>query len=245
VLVHVAPGTPWWLAAAAAPVLIVHISAGGLGILSGATALAVRKGGRLHRQSGTVFVLAMLTMAAMASFLAALIPQRGNVAGGILAFYLILSAWMTVRRRPGGLGRFEYGALAVALACLALFLTFGVMAAGSPRGKLDGYPATLYFIVAAITVFAAGLDLKVLLRGGISGAPRIARHLWRMCLALFIGTGSFFIGQQKVMPQVMHGSPWLYGAALAPLVLMIFWLIRVRFANAFKGGVPPAAGAVG
>ncbi len=70
-------------------------------------------------------------------------------------------------------------------------------------------------------------------RGGISGNPRIARHLWRMCAALFIATGSFFLGQQKVMPEWMQGSPLLFVPALAPLVLMIFWLIRIRFTGRY------------
>lgn len=74
----------------------------------------------------------------------------------------------------------------------------------------------------------------MILRGGISGAPRIARHLWRMCLALFIATGSFFFGQQKVMPEFVRGTPILLALAIAPLVLMIFWLIRVRFSKTFK-----------
>jgi hypothetical protein len=68
-------------------------------------------------------------------------------------------------------------------------------------------------------------------RGGISGARRIARHLWRMCLALFSAAGSFFIGQQKVMPAFMHGSPILLALGISPLFVMVFWLIRVRLTN--------------
>jgi FtsH-binding integral membrane protein len=78
------------------------------------------------------------------------------------------------------------------------------------------------------------MDLKVILHGGISGAQRIARHVWRMCVALFVGTGSFFLGQQKVMPAFMHGSPILLVLAFAPLVLMIFWMLRVRSTNLFS-----------
>ena len=47
--------------------------------------------------------------------------------------------------------------------------------------------------------------------------------------ALFFAAGSFFIGQQKVMPLWMQGSPVLYVLGLAPLAFLIFWLIRVRF----------------
>ena len=39
------------------------------------------------------------------------------------------------------------------------------------------------------------------------GAPRIARHLWRLCTALTVATGSFFLGQQQMLPKSWHGSP--------------------------------------
>lgn len=45
-------------------------------------------------------------------------------------------------------------------------------------------------------------------------------HFWRMCAALFIAAGSFFLGQQKVILVWMRGSPccsrrscgWLSGS---------------------------------
>ncbi|SRR6266849_931115 len=75
--------------------LPVHISAGILGILSGATALSFRKGSRRHAQAGKVFVLAMLTMAASAVYLALMKHQTNNVFGGVLTFYLLSTAWLT------------------------------------------------------------------------------------------------------------------------------------------------------
>ena len=63
--------------------------------------------------------------------------------------------------------------------------------------------------------------------------PRIARHLWRMCLALFFATGSLFFGQQDVLPQALRDSPiLLLILGFAPLAAMLFWLVRIRFAKA-------------
>jgi uncharacterized membrane protein len=42
--------------------LIVHVLAGSLGLLSGYLALSVSKGGSIHRKSGLLFVCVMLTM---------------------------------------------------------------------------------------------------------------------------------------------------------------------------------------
>ena len=217
------------------PALIVHIGAGSIGILSGAAALAVAKGERLHRALGNVFFVSMLTMSALATYLAIVIPQaRANLPGGVFTFYLVATAWMTVRRKEGTIGGFEVGAFLVAMGAAAASVVFGFQAARSPTGLFNGSQPPQYFIFAAVAALAAALDLKVILRGGIFGAPRIARHLWRMCAALFIATGSFFLGQQKVMPAFIQGSPLLFVPAIAPLVLMIYWLFRVRLTNRLK-----------
>ena len=52
------------------PMLVVHIVAGGLGLVLGALALTARKGARLHRQSGMLFAYAMLTMCVFGTVLA-------------------------------------------------------------------------------------------------------------------------------------------------------------------------------
>jgi hypothetical protein len=223
------------------PLLIVHICAGVLGILSGFAAVSVRKGGRLHRGLGTVFFLSMLATSALAVYLALFVPPtvRGgappsaSASVGILTFYLVTTAWMTVRRKAAGVGLFEYGALAGALAVAAALVIFGLHSAGIPRERLQGFPMR-YYIFASFAAFGATLDLKVILRGGISGAPRIARHLWRMCFGLFFAAAFFFLGQQQVLPRVLRGSPVLFVPALAPLALMIFWLVRVRLTGWFK-----------
>ena len=94
-------------------------------------------------------------------------------------------------------------------------------------------PCTVY-VFAIVGAIAAAGDLKMILRGGLSGTARIARHLWRMSAALTIASGSFFLGQQRIMPAFMRGSPWLFAPAVAPLLLMVFWLIRVRLMTRFK-----------
>jgi hypothetical protein len=221
------------------PLLIVHIGAGSLGILSGYAAVFVRKGERLHRLYGTVFFLSMLTVSTLAVYLALFVPPThsggappsASVSVGLLTFYLAATAWMTVKRKAGGIGLFEKGALIAVLGIAAALLIFGWRAARIPAAQPGSYVP--YFVFASFAAFAAAADLKVVLRGGISGAPRIARHLWRMCFALFFAAAFFFLGQQGAMPRFMRGSPMLFVPALAPLVLMLFWLCRVRFTTWF------------
>jgi uncharacterized membrane protein len=80
-------------------------------LLSGAFAIAVRKGSRLHRASGNIFTVAMLTLASSALCLAIMKSQHGNIIGSIITFYMIATAWLAGRRR--GIGRLDLAALLV------------------------------------------------------------------------------------------------------------------------------------
>ncbi|HWA88501.1 MAG TPA: DUF2306 domain-containing protein [Rhizomicrobium sp.] len=217
------------------PWVILHIAAGCLAILTGYTAVLAAKGGTLHRRAGTVFVGAMLTMASVAVYLAVsllgqLPGQVPNVAAGSLAFYLVLSAWLTVKRPAGTVGAFERVSFLIPLTLSALFAFWGLKAQHGKHG-FDGYAPVFFFVFGGISLFLAALDLRVLAKGGLEGTARIARHLWRMCFAFFFAAGSFFLGQQKVMPLWMHGSKVLLALGLAPLGFMLFWLVRARFRN--------------
>ena len=212
--------------------LILHIFGGTLGLIAGTIAMIVRKGDRMHRLSGDVFTAAMLTLATSGFFLAILKSQVSNVIAAVLTFYLIGSAWLAGRRRDG-IGPLDWTGLFLCLASAAGVLTVGIRALSSTTGTDNGAPAFMSFVFAGILLLAAAGDIRVLVRGGISGRPRIVRHLWRMCVGLFIATGSFFLGQQQVFPVALRGSIYLTIPALLPLPLLIFWLIRVRFKRAY------------
>ncbi|HYE47399.1 MAG TPA: hypothetical protein VEA44_16665 [Caulobacter sp.] len=203
--------------------LAVHIAGGSLGIVSGYTAVAVRKGAAVHRIAGTVFVAAMLTMAGFATGIALSKGQSVNTFAGLSTLYLVVTAWLTVKRPQAAVGRLE-PVLAVAAAVIAAL----ALAEGA-RGGNDsvGVPRLAAAIFGVVVALGLACDLKVLRQRGVAGPGRISRHLWRMCTAMFVATGSFFFGQADVIPAGLRG-PHLAVLGLAPLVLLLFWLIRVR-----------------
>jgi len=214
------------------PILILHITAGIMGLISGTVAMSLRKGSRGHRTSGNVFVVSMLIMGACGSYLAILKHQTGNIFGGLLTVYLVSTAWLTGRRRDPGL--FDWTAFAMAIGVGGTLLVLGTKIA-TGHGELQaGVPLGMYFVMGSIPLIAAAGDLRMLLRGGIFGTARLSRHLWRMCFGLFIATGSFFLGQQQVIPEPFRQQFLLVPLALAPLALLIFWMIRVRVSMGFK-----------
>lgn len=220
----------------------LHIGGGTIGLFSGAIAAFARKGGKLHRNAGKIFTAAMLVMAVFAVYLAVVIPgQIPNVFGGTFAGYLVATAWLTVWRRPGTTGSAEKLALAVVLALLLFFgvLTF-YLATGLPLPFKSATPIKGPVLVAmysftVVIAIAAIADVKVILSGGISGAARIARHLWRMCVALTLAAGSAFTnGLPRLLPGHVHVGLIFFLPQFVPLALLIYWMARVRFTGWFR-----------
>jgi hypothetical protein len=231
---QVAPDAPWWAHFGAAALLWLHIGGGTLGMLSGAAALTFRKGGRLHRAAGAVFFVSMfvtyLIGAGVAPFLET--GQRPNFVAGIMALYLLVTGWSAARHRKATAGAAEAAGLVIALAITGTGAMFMQMGAASPTGTIDGSPPQAFILFTVAGALAAVGEANVLVRRGISGVARTARHLWRMCFSLFIASGSFFLGQMQVLPEVLRDSAFPFVAAFLPLGVMIFWLVRVRVSRA-------------
>lgn len=220
------------------PILLLHIASGTLGMLSGFVTVLLRKGSRRHGLAGNVFVVTMMSLGATGVYLAALKHQPGNILGGALTFYLVTTAWLTARRRDGQPGLLDWGALLVVVAITVVELIFGFEASASPTGLKYDYPPWPYFIFGSIALLATVGDVRILVRGGISGTQRLARHLWRMCFALFIAAASIFLARQQIFPAILQKTGVLVFLSVLPLILMIFWLFRVRFARAYQRTKP-------
>ena len=223
------------------PLVLFHIAAGVLALLSGAAALSLRKGSRRHRIAGNVFAFAIACMATTATYIASTDPNGAviNVLMGILTTYLVATGWLAARRQ-GGTGLIDDIALVAVVGVTFGLVRYGFDAA-SRENPTDGIPAAVYFVFAIVTLLAAVGDLRMISRGGVIGGQRIARHLWRMCTALLIAVGSFFLGQPQVFPDALRRSAGLRAIpVLLVLALLVFWLVRVKLTGRYGGtsGVP-------
>ena len=212
--------------------LPLHVAAGGLAIILGGLALAVSKGGTLHRRSGLLFVYAMLTMGISGSILA--LRQsltNANVLGGFMSAYFVITGLTTVRPASGWTRRLNAVALAVAISLSLFEITLGVKSLVTYGGTIQGVPFFMLFFLAAVTMTAAAGDVRVMRSGVLRGAARLSRHLWRMCFALFIAAGSFFSIRErvaKVLP-VPLTTPAMRALPVALVFTgMFYWLWRVR-----------------
>jgi uncharacterized membrane protein len=227
-ILAVAPGSAWWVRGAAAAILLLHIGAGGTAIGAGAVAMIARKGARAHRLAGNAFFVAMLIMSGIGAVVAPYLPtpQWSSTVAGALTFYLALSGWVTAWRTGDTAARAERWICGFGAAVGVFGLGFGVLAA---RG-LAGVPgeAGAGFVFGGVAALGAVLDVRMLRVGGLRGAARLTRHLWRMGTALLIATASFFLGQQKVFPVAWRGSVLLFLPVIAVLAALVYWFIRVR-----------------
>lgn len=240
-VLQASPDAPVWAHVGAAALLWLHIGGGAVGIATGALAIASRKGGKIHRAGGRVFFWVMLICYVVAACVAPFLDdgQRPNTIAGMMALYLLLTGWSAAQQPEIRAGVYQVAGLIVALAIAGAGALFMKMGSESPGGTVDGSPPEAFIIFMAAGLLAAAGELHVLLRRTLSGPPRIARHLWRMCFSLFIASGSFFLGQMQIMPAWLRESAAPYVLALAPLGAMLVWLVLVRLPKRRK--VVPAA----
>src|SRR5215471_5090435 len=163
------------------PALILHICCGVLGLLSGAIAIALRKGSNRHRLVGNIFVISMLGLGATGAYLGFMKNEGTNVIAGTTTFYLVATAWLA--------GRHSDGVSILDRIALVFILIAAVASTGYAfTASSHGAPAGPYMFSGFIALLFATADARMLVRGGFSGRQRLVRHLWRMCFAWFFAS---------------------------------------------------------
>lgn len=204
--------------------LLMHIAAGLAALFAGGIALFARKGESWHRRGGLAFAVAMLAMTSSGALMAAWKWERISLLAAALTAYLVCTGLLTVRRSVQE-SRPLYTLLMLSgLATATMGYVFGLDVLTT--AKVPGWSA-LFFVFASFALLGAVLDLRLLRNGSIAGPHRLARHLWRMGLALWIATMSFFLGQARHFPQPLRESGALALPVLVVGLTVLYWLVRV------------------
>jgi hypothetical protein len=149
----------------------------------------------------------------------------------LLTAYLVITALTTLRPRSAGSRRVDLIAMLVAFTMGLTSLGFGL---GALAVKGNWVPAFSFLLFGVVGLLAAASDLRMMRSDGLGGAARIARHLWRMCFALFIAAMAFFLGQPGVFPKALRSLVLLSLPVLAVLLIMLYWLWRVRIKGGYR-----------
>ena len=129
----------------------------------------------------------------------------------------------------------------IAGACFGLTASVLAFTAGADmfsRGRPEAAPM---FIFGITGLLASVGDVRMMRAGGLQGARRIARHLWRMCVAMWVAAAAFFWGPPRRVPEMIRIPPLMAIAVLVPIAAMVYWLWRVRVRKSLRGlvGVHP------
>ena len=208
-------------------ILPPHIAAGAVALVCGYVALYALKGAALHRKSGMLFVCAMVVLGLSGASIAAIGTPKSviSMVSGFLACYLVTTSLITVRPRSEKSWWIDRGAMVTGLVVGAVAFACGFALLGS--GRPETIPA---FMFGTVGLLGAAGDRRVIREAGIDGRRRIARHLWRMCFAMWIAAASFFWGPAGRVPEVIRIPPLLAAAVLTPIAAMLYWFWRLRSA---------------
>ncbi|MDK1311379.1 hypothetical protein [Pseudoalteromonas ardens] len=215
--------------------MLAHIITGSVAIAAGATAIAVAKGKSLHTLAGTWFVFTMLIMAVSGTVIAILQPMIITAIAGTFTTYLVLSGWLAVKSAPNTKGRFDYTLPVCSLLIVIACVYFSNQAGTSQAEIKHGISAYDYYFFALLAALSFIGDMRLVYAQGLASTPRLMRHLWRMCFALFISVGSFVSqGAAKILPQSLVDSGVLELPGLVILLMIVYWRLKLSFGSKIR-----------
>jgi hypothetical protein len=219
-------------------VLPTHIIAAALVLVSGFVALSAMKGARLHRRSGMLFVYASVAMCATATVMTIATGDTMNAIVAVMTAYLVITGLTAVRPPSAQWRRLDAGLMLLALVLGLATLTFGLEALASASGEKYGIPAVPFFIISSVGLLGGAGDLRMIRSRGLRRTPRLVRHLWRMCFALWTTVFAFFGSRTRVatiFPRPLLIPPVRMLPILLVFLAMLYWLWRVRVRRSLRG----------
>jgi predicted membrane protein DUF2306 len=108
--------------------LYTHIAGGGLSLITGAIALIVVKGGKIHRRVGMVFFIAMMFVAVSAFVIAIVKSLDFLLAISIFSFYMNYTGYRALKNREVLFKWFDWLPLVFSVATVAyMFYTMNTV----------------------------------------------------------------------------------------------------------------------
>jgi hypothetical protein len=148
-----------------------------------------------------------------------------NLVAGVFAAHLTVTAFTTIRPQSR---RVEIGLLLIGVALTAIMFYGAFEKLALPVGQRGDVPIQVRFMTAIIALLATIGDVRVLVGGALRGSRRIARHMWRMCWALFIAAGSFFAQVHDNLSGALRSPLVILLPVLIVFVAMGYWFWRLR-----------------
>ena len=191
-------------------VLLTHVMAGSVALVTAALSIITSKGKSFHRKAGTTYVIAMAVASLTAWIVAVARPNPFLFLIANFSGALTLIGWRLATHRSGAVERVDRVVAVFAALSGILMIGYGAWMI------LSGAPIGIALAVFGVISFQSGVQsLQDVISGGLRGKVRIARHLQRMLGATIATTTAVLV--QQIVPRIESiGVP--------ELVLVLIWL---------------------
>ena len=198
--------------------LIIHIAAGSIALLTAALALAAPKGQRWHILAGRVYAVAMTVIFLTAVPLAILGASIFLLLIAVFSFYLVFAGWRFARNRRRRAHPVDWAAVSILGATGLAMWGYAVVIA------LNGSSQWVTLLIFGAIAVALGLADARFHRRQPGGALRVARHLTNMLAATIATVTAVTVVNVDLEPVWL---PWILPTVIiTPLI--VWWNIRVR-----------------
>ena len=202
--------------------LLVHIAAGSMALLTAFVAVITAKGGRYHVLAGRIYAMAMTVIFLTALPLAILGSSVFLLFIAVFSFYLVFAGWRFARNRRGLPQLFDWCAAGImGITGLAMW-GYGVLLGSAGDGQ---WVTMLIFGAIAVALsLVDGAYYFGLTRGRMrGGAQRIQRHLTNMLAGTIATVTAVAVVNVDLDPVWL---PWnLPTIVITPLI--VWWNVRI------------------
>jgi hypothetical protein len=194
--------------------LIIHITAGSLALLSAFAAMACAKGGQGHKLAGKFFIISMTIVFATAIPLSLLIKSLFLFLIALFSYYLAFTGWRYAKNRTGVTARIDWIASSIMLLIAITMAIHGI------QQYIQQNSLGIVLIVFGIAGSRTALiDIYGYKNKTAIGKTRIAKHLRGMLGATIAALTAFTVTNTHLEPQLLL---WL-GPTIVFTPVIIWW----------------------
>jgi len=208
--------------------IVLHITSGAIGLLTGFLTILLPKGDQQHKRTGNIYIWAMLSLGVTGAIVAFVRDIPLSMMNGLVICYFVLTSLSTIRNPIHSTTVFDKALMASAWFITAGFVYFVVQVTGTETGQLGGFGPGAYVVFGSVMFFSAIADTRYLVKSGLSRKQQLVRHLWRMLFPLFMASAAFFLGQATLFPQSLQAIEILIIPVVFVILSLLYWTVKVN-----------------
>jgi hypothetical protein len=211
--------------------LVLHIIAGFVALITGFVASVTEKGKMRHRQSGRIYFWGMTVVFITATVIGVVRERWFLFMVGFFSYYLVVRGYRVLYLKKLGAGqkatRLDWAIVAIALTFGASLIAWSLL--GPPRGL-----GTVALVFGIICVGFAARDIQLFVKGPTLKSHWIFGHITSMASGYIATWTAFVVTNVHFMPPVVV---WLAPTVIGTICIV---LTRRKYMRKFNPQLRPA-----